>query len=155
MTSRIVCTIRVVRRLLHLVVDETGHVGCWYENNALLGQASVLETELGLLLEQARGKICKIECALGCKQYDCFDCADRTCENFWGPSRAPEQEQEESKMPPKKDVKAAIRKGVNPYAVAQAAVNKGKIPASKKEAVVKGVTKSTLHKGKKKSGKCK
>lgn len=51
-------------------------------------------------------------------------------------------------MPPKKQVQAAIRQGVNPYAVAQAMINKGKLPAAKKEDAVRGITKSTLRRKK-------
>lgn len=49
-------------------------------------------------------------------------------------------------MPPKTQIKAAIRRGVNPYAVAQAMINKGKIKPSQKESVVHKVTASTLQK---------
>ena len=47
-------------------------------------------------------------------------------------------------MPAKHLIQAAIRKGSNPYAIAQAMVNKGQIPASKREHLVYKVTKSVL-----------
>lgn len=46
-------------------------------------------------------------------------------------------------MPDKRALKKALERGVNPYAVAQSMVNKGRIPKSKKEEVVKAVTRET------------
>jgi len=57
-------------------------------------------------------------------------------------------------MPSNKDLKSATKAGVNPYAIAQAAVNKGQIKPSQKEDVVKKVTTSALSKSRgRKKGK--
>lgn len=81
----------------------------------------------------------------------CEDCGNAMCPfkiGTRGISRDPQQPKlkESESMPSKKDLKAAKKAGVNPYAVAQAAVNKGQIKPSQKEAVVKGVTKTAIAK---------
>lgn len=158
-TPRIAVILRIDGRCYDLVVqhnlDTDEEELAWYEGPRFLARATLWESALGLQLERLLGKVAKIECERGVLPRNCFECADRLCERYWGPLEVPERS---TSMPSKKDVKAAVRKGVNPYAVAQAAVNKGKISPAKKEAMVKGVTKSVLAKGGKKackSGKCK
>ena len=126
----------------------------WMEHYLIVQQASALETALGLLLEETRRKLIRVSCDKDLSR-DCFECDRVDCEFYWGVElqRVEHAESESDVMPPKKQIKAAIKKGTNPYAVAQSMVNKGKISPAKKERAVKSITKSVL-KGKGKGKSC-
>lgn len=141
---RLVCDILIDGRVFTLVVTQDVGVQdvAWFEGRIYMQQATVMEAALGIALEKLRRKLAKLLCHELTIQ-DCFDCEDTTCQDYWGPDVF-KPRREDDAMPDKKTMKKLEKRGVNPFAVANAMVNKGKIPASKKEAVIKGVTKSAL-----------
>jgi len=142
---RLVCDITIDGRVFTLVVTEAVNVRdvAWFEGRMFVAQATAMEVALGIALEKVRRRLALVMCH-ELNLQDCFECEDSTCQAYWGPDVFQPRRSEDEEMPPKKQVKAAIRKGTNPFAVAQSMVNKGKISPAKKEAVVKGVTKSVL-----------
>lgn len=149
MLMRVVCEITIEGRTFTLVVDESqgDRMYAWYEGRLFSHQVTALESAMGGLIEGLKGDIARMRCmAWGIR--DCCTCGNALCLAQSGVRSVLQQPQrkESTSMPSKKDLKAAKKAGVNPYAVAQAAVNKGRIKPSQKEDVVKGVTKSALAK---------
>ena len=146
--KRVVCEIMIECRRFTLVVDESQgeRKYAWYEGRMFSQQVTALESAMGGLIEQLQGDIARMRCmAWGIR--DCCTCGNAIClaqkSGVRCVSHQP-QHKESTSMPSKKDLKAAKKAGVNPYAVAQDAVNNRRIKPSQKEDVVKGVTKSAL-----------
>lgn len=151
--SQLLYDLIIEGRHFMLVLEQKGGIEYidWYEGRMLVQRATAFEVALGTALIRAKGQIAQLMCAKMNIQ-DCFECANVGCPMYWGPANFKPRIEKDTSMPPKKQIKAAIRKGVNPYAVAQSMVNKGKISPAKKERAVKSITKSVL-KGKSGKGK--
>lgn len=128
-----------------------GRVYGWYEGRLFAQEATAFEIAMVEYIERVQSDMAELRCvAWGIRT--CEDCGNAMCPFKVGTRGVPQQPKETQSMPSKKDLQAAKKAGVNPYAVAQAAVNKGKITPSQKEGLVKDVTKSVLRK---KRGGCK
>ena len=159
--ERILCYMRVGQRTFTLTLTPVLNRAQWYEGRTFVITATAMECALGCELSRLQRRIVRLECEAGLAQ-DCFTCENESCEGFWGIRT--KLDKENGNMPSKARIKAAEKRGTNPYAVANAMKKKHGWSAAKTERAVYDITANVLgqnvgksaHKAKAKSkGSCK